>query len=234
MIRVLIVDDEPPAIRLLGGYVERTEGMMVAESFTNPIAALRYLQREKVDLILLDIQMPEINGMQFARIIGPDTPVILTTAYGQYAVESYELRVLDYLLKPISYERFVGATARLAAKEEPSVDQAGVPAARHPYFFVKVGHQQQRIDYDDLLYLAGNGDYVTLMLASGIKILTLENLSDLVKRLPSEDFIRIHRSYVIAQHKIEYLEKNRIRVGDELLPVSETYRESVKRALGID
>ncbi|MEM7573285.1 MAG: LytTR family DNA-binding domain-containing protein [Bacteroidota bacterium] len=223
----LIIDDEPLAIELLSDYVQRTEGLEIAATFTDPIKALHYLREHTVDGIFLDVQMPELNGIQFLKIVGDQTSIVLTTAYEQYAIEGYELNVVDYLLKPISFERFGKAVTKLFPTEQSSSsrEESGKEKALD-YLFVKSGYQTLRIDLDELLYLSGSGDYATLFLSNGRKVLTLEKLSDFVARLPGQRFTRIHRSYIVSLDKIDYIEKQRVVIGEERLPISDSYREA--------
>lgn len=223
----LIVDDEPLAVQLLSGYVERTEELTLNATFNDPIKALHYLQTNKVDLILLDIQMEGLNGLQFVKILGNETPVILTTAFDQYALNGYALDVVDYLLKPISYERFLQATKKVTQRDSSGSSQIITAPGTETtsYIFVKSGHQHQRVDLQDILYLSGSGDYVTLHLTSKKKILTLENLASFSERLPAINFCRIHRSHLVALDKIGFIERNRVVIGEEYLPISQSYQE---------
>ena len=223
----LIVDDEPLAVQLLSGYVNRTEGLTFGASFNDPIKAIHYLRENKVDLILLDIQMEGLNGLQFVKIVGNETPVILTTAFDQYALDGYALDVVDYLLKPIAYERFLQAVQKVNQRDSSALSKSIDPKTSEPvsYIFVKSGHQHQRVDLQDILYLSGSGDYVTLHLANKQKILTLENLSSFSERLPVVNFCRIHRSHLVALDKIGFIERNRVVIEGEYLPISQSYQE---------
>ena len=236
----LIIDDEPLAIELLSDYVQRTGGLEIAATFTDPIKALHYLRDQTADCIFLDVQMPELNGIQFLKIVGDRIPMVLTTAYEQYALEGYELNVVDYLLKPISFERFSKAVVKVFSSSSTSAGPTPTTTTatasnvedQPNHLFVKSGYQTLRIDLDDLCYLSGSGDYVTLFLIDGRKVLTLEKLSDFVDRLPRQRFARIHRSYILAIDKIDYIEKQRVVIGEERLPISESYREAFWQLLG--
>lgn len=234
VIRCVVVDDEPFAIDLLTDYVEKHPDLSLAATFTNPIEALRFLRTESVGLLLLDIQMPELNGLQFARIVGGECPVIFTTAYGEHALESYELNVVDYLLKPISYERFCQGVEKLqrtthgSARTHASLDKkdnepAGVE--NRSMLFVKSGHKTLRIALNDILYLSGSGDYVTLFLKDGQKVLTLEKMGSFEEKLRPPKFCRIHRSHLVALNKIEFIERQRVIIQGEWLPISQSYQE---------
>lgn len=232
MLNCMIIDDEPLAVRLLGDYVTKTEGLTLAGQFTNPIEALQSLDTTKVDLLFLDIQMPELSGIQFAKIIKGKYPVILTTAYEEYALQGYDLDVIDYLLKPISLERFQQAIAKAKLRIQPvSANPAPttLPATNH--IFIKSGYQTQRIAYDDILYLEGLSDYVRIQTRQGA-VLTLENMKDLVNVLPEQLFMRVHRSYIVALDKINYIENNRIVIDEKFIPISASYQEQFWNFVG--
>ncbi|MEM8586017.1 MAG: LytTR family DNA-binding domain-containing protein [Bacteroidota bacterium] len=256
MTSCIIIDDEPLAVDLLGDYVSRLPDIEVKNTFTNPISALTYLKDNQVDVLFLDIQMPELNGLDFIRIIGQEQAVVLTTAYGEYALESYEFRVFDFLLKPISFERFKKAVQKVNnyldkrpdypgeleeayPTEKGPVDQKakdlyGVPGIKDTteYIFVKSGTQTLRIDLANIAYISGTGDYATIYQSEGGKVLTLENLSDLAGRLPERHFARIHRSHIVALGKIDFIERRRVAIHEDRLPISDTYAESFQKKLG--
>lgn len=220
----VVVDDEPLAIDLLQDHIEQSPDLKLIRAFTDPIEALRFLRNTSIDLLLLDIQMPEISGLQFARIINEECKVIFTTAYGEYALESYELNAVDYLLKPISFQRFQRAVDKLLPISEavPSAVETGDQSG---LIFVKSGHKTIRILVEDILYLSGSGDYVTIHLASGNKLLTLEKLGDFERKLSPPQFCRIHRSHLVALDKIEFIERQRVVVRGQWLPISQSYQE---------
>ncbi|NJC25812.1 LytR/AlgR family response regulator transcription factor [Neolewinella antarctica] len=227
LLHCLIVDDEPLARQLLTAYVEQLAGLTLAGAYENPIEALHFLREGRVNLIFLDIQMEQLDGLQFAQIVGDTVPIVFTTAFDEYALEGYNLNVVDYLLKPISYERFGRAVQKVVAGPvSQGVTEASLANA---YLFIKSGHQHQRVNLDDIRYLSGNGDYVTLHLAGGKKLLTLENLGSFANRLHPPRFCRIHRSHVIAMDKIEFIERNRVVLDGVYLPVSQTYHDEFWR-----
>ncbi len=234
MLNCLIIDDEPLAIRLLSDYVNKTDGLALGGSFTNAIEALQFVQQEPVDLIFLDVQMPELTGIQFGKIVKGQVPIILTTAYEQYALEGYELDIIDYLLKPISLERFLVAVQkarRVINVSQPASSDTGsiasaTPATLHPgYIFVKTSYKTQKINLDDIHYLESLGDYVRIH-TSEEKVMTLENMKHFAATLPEERFMRVHRSYLIAIEKIEYIERNRIIIQEQHIPIGATYQEA--------
>lgn len=225
--RCLIIDDEPLAIQLLSAYVERSPDLEVAGTFSDPIAALHFLTETPVDLLFLDVQMPELTGIQLLKIVRGAHDVVLTTAYEEYALAGYEFDVADYLLKPISLDRFLLAVDRVKNRRA-TANPAPAPAAPPPpaldYLFVKSGHRTVRVDMAYLIRLESMSNYVALHTPTE-KILTLENLSHYESVLPAADFVRIHRSHIVALAKIDFIERNRVVVGGDYLPISEGYRE---------
>lgn len=227
----MIIDDEPLALRLLSDYIEKTSGLTLLKDFSNPIEALQFAEKEAPDLIFLDIQMPELTGIQFMKIANGKYPIILTTAYDQYALDSYQFDVIDYLLKPISLDRFMiaadKAKKRLITSSTPSSTSTAIHSTEQQstYIFVKSEYKTLKINLSDILYLEGLGDYIAIHLNTK-KILTLEKMKHFVQQLPTQNFIRIHKSYIIAIDKIDFIERNRIVIGDKRLPLGATYKEA--------
>lgn len=230
MLNCLIIDDEPLAGKLLTEYVAKTDGISLAACFTNPITAFQKLEEYTVDFILLDIQMPELRGIQFAKIVQGKYPVILTTAYENYALQGYELNIVDYLLKPISLVRFQQAVQKLQAHLSPQGEdkRAAVPKTAHDYIFIKSGYQTKRIEFDNILYLESMSDYVRIQTRQGA-VLTLDNMKNLITQLPENRFMRVHRSFIIGLDKIDYIENNRIVIKEKHIPISATYQEEFWR-----
>ncbi len=226
MLKCIVVDDEPLAIQLLSDYIEKTEALELVNTFSNPIEALQFIQENLVDLIFLDVQMPELTGIQFMKILNQKYEIILTTAYEQYAIDGFDHNAVDYLLKPISYERFFKAIQKVLDRlktEEPVNQQVSTP--QESYIFVKSEYRVQKVDLNDIYYLEGLGDYVAIHTPNG-KILTLENMKQLETRLPDTGFMRVHKSFIISFSKIEYIERNRIIIKDQRIPISDTYKKS--------
>lgn len=234
MLTCIIIDDEPLAGQLLTAYAERSPDLEPVGTFTNPIEALGFLADNAVDVLFLDIQMPELTGMQVLKIARGDHQVVLTTAYEQYALESYEFSVTDYLLKPVSLDRFMLAVEKVKerrapanAAPPPNPAPAAAPASAEEnrnYLFVKSGHKTVRVGYDDIIRLESMSNYVMIHTATG-KIMTLENMTNLVDKLPAARFVRIHRSHAVALDKIEFIERNRVVIGGEYLPVSDGHKD---------
>jgi DNA-binding LytR/AlgR family response regulator len=233
-IRCIIVDDEPLAVALLADYAQKTSGMEVALRTTHVLEALQAVQEDKADLLFLDIQMPELTGIQFMKIIRRRCEVILTTAYSQYALEGYEHNVVDYLLKPITLDRFMVAVEkakeRLARGRENTSDAAASHMPDH--LFIRTEYRIQRVDFASILFIEGLRDYVAIHLDTG-KILSLESMRNMETLLPEDQFIRIHKSYIIHRSKIDFLERGRVVIGKKYLPIGDTYKEKVRQKLGL-
>ncbi|MEM0991950.1 MAG: LytTR family DNA-binding domain-containing protein [Bacteroidota bacterium] len=225
MIKCLIIDDEPLAIQLLADYVQKSKDLELVHTFSNPIEALHFLAENEVDLLFLDIQMPELTGIQLMKITKGKYQVILTTAYDQYALDSYDFDVIDYLMKPISLDRFMLAVekAKKRIQTETPVVVVKETANTKDYIFVKSGYKTLKINLSDILHLESLGDYVAIH-TENEKILTLENMSHFEDILPSEDFLRVHRSHIIALSKINFIERNRIVIQEKYIPISASYQ----------
>lgn len=221
----IIIDDEPLAVNLLESYVSKIEDLKLIGTFNNPLDALKLLRETSVDLLFLDIQMPEITGVEFKKIINPDVKVIFTTAYSEYALESYDLNAVDYLLKPITFQRFLQAVEKV--QEKPSSVQADETVN---YIFVKTEYRHQKIVLSDILFMKGLSDYVAIQTKEN-KVLTLQNMKDFEQILPKSRFIRVHKSYIVSLEHIEFIERNRIVIAGEYIPIGATYKEAFWKAI---
>jgi two-component system LytT family response regulator len=231
MIKCLIVDDEPLALHILEDYISKVPFMELIKSTTNPIEALTLVQEGNIDLVFLDVQMPELTGIQFLRIANGKTKVILTTAYPQYALEGYELDVVDYLLKPIAFDRFFKAAQKAQGIIQPSRQTPVAEAPQVPqndfmsdFIFVKSEHKIQKVYLHQLLFIEGLKDYISIF-TTAERIITLQNMKKMEDTLPEKHFIRVHKSYIVALNKIDSIERSRIRIGDKIIPIGDTYRE---------
>jgi len=227
-IRCLIVDDEELARTLLENYIQRLPFLELVGKCKNPLEAIAVLQQEPVDLLLLDIQMPELSGIDFLKTLTNKPFTVFTTAYEAYALEGYSLDVVDYLLKPIGFERFLQAVNKVA--ERISQRQA-VPASAVPikdFILVKADHKIHRLALDDIIYIQSMREYVAFYTPAG-RILSLGSLKSLEEELPAERFMRIHKSYIVALDKVKSLEGNMLHIGGEPLPVGASYKEEVLR-----
>ncbi len=235
----IIVEDEPLARSLLENYIQKVPYLNLIQSFSDPLKALEYLRENSVDILFSDIQMPEITGITLLKVLQKKPLIILTTAYSEYALEGYELDVLDYLLKPITFERFLKsvekATLRLNSTNAKT-DQKNIPEivignpnadAVQPFIFVKDGTKLVKIKLCDIIYIEGLKDYVSIH-TSTQKVVSLQTLKALELQLPEKQFIRIHNSYIVALEWIEAIQREKIQIGKVFLPISDTYRKAFK------
>lgn len=227
MIRCLVVDDEPLALDILEDYISKVPFLTLIKTTTSAIEGLSLVQNDAIDLVFLDVQMPELTGIQFLKIINGKCDVILTTAYSQYALDGYELDVVDYLLKPIAFDRFYKAAQKVlqnSGNTNSSATEVLAVQKNHDFIFVKTEHKIQKIYLDDILYIEGLKDYISIFTRSE-RIITLQNMKKMEESLPSTSFIRVHKSYIIALGKIESIERSRIQIGEKIIPIGDTYRE---------
>ena len=222
----IIIDDEPLAAQLLASYAERTPVINLVGTYNSAVTAMRDLREHPVQLLLLDIQMPELSGIEFAKILPHDTKVIFTTAFPQYAVEGFKVNALDYLLKPVSYQDFLQATDK--ALDWFSVVQKQQTYERDRYLFVKSDYKLQRIALDSILFIEGLKDYVRFYLTSGERVMSLMSMKRLEDYLPRPEFMRTHRSYIVHMPKVSSVDRLRLVMGPELyIPISDNYKDDV-------
>ena len=230
-ITCLIVDDEPLARNLLKEYVSKVSYLELKGMCSNALEAMEFLRQQPVELLFLDIQMPDLTGISFLRALQKKPMVIFTTAYSEYALESYDLDVVDYLLKPITFERFLRAvekaSQRIVNGQISSPPEKTSPIEPTPFIFVKDGTKLVKVNWNDILYIEGLKDYVTIHTRDQ-KIVTLQRLKVLETQLPAEKFIRIHNSYIVALNAIDVIYKNEVQVGKALLPVSDSYKKAFR------
>jgi len=232
MITVIAIDDEPLALQLISGYIGKTPGLNLSGRFDNPLDAAEFLQDNQVDLIFVDIQMPDLSGVEFTRLIEKGPKVIFTTAYEKYALEGYKLDIVDYLLKPFSYEEFLASVQKaqrlikLEQKAEEKVD------SNEEFLFLKSDYKIKRINFDDILYVEGLKDYVKIYTRNDPKpVLSLSTLKLLESKLPEEKFMRVHRSFIVNLSKIATIERSRIVFGKTYIPVSDQYKKKFQEFL---
>lgn len=223
MINCLIIDDEPLALDILCDYIEQIPDLHLVAQTTNPVEGLALLQLGQIDLLFLDVQMPELTGIQFLKAMDESNcRVILTTAYPEYALDGYDLNVLDYLLKPIAFERFKKAIQKVR-QNRLLVDQANTTQEDN-FIFVKSEYKLQRIDLDDILYIEGLKDYISIYTGQE-RIITLQNMKRMEETLPVNRFARVHKSYIVALDKIQSIEKGKIRMQEIIIPIGDTFKE---------
>lgn len=233
MIKALIVDDEPLAQEILESYIENLPNVELIAKCSNAIEANEVLKDVEVDIIFLDIQMPQITGIEFVKSLKNPPLIVFTTAYADYAVEGFELSATDYLLKPISMDRFMQAVNK-AEQEINSRGNAGTPNKKEDFFFVKADKKLVKVNHSDIIYIEGLKDYVIIRLKEG-RVITLQTMKSLEAKLPSHKFKRIHRSYIVATNEIKALMGNMVEITEhaktKLLPIGKNYKEELLKVI---
>ena len=228
IIRCLLVDDEPLALDLQEGYVKKTPSLSLAGRSSSAFQAMEMLDNTEADLIFLDIQMPGLTGMEFARSLKNAPKIIFTTAFEQYALEGFKVDALDYLLKPVSYPEFLNAVNK--AKRWFEHAERAVTTESRNSIFVKADYKLVQIDFNSILYIEGLKDYVKFCLEGDEKpVLSLMSMKSLEENLPENRFMRVHRSFIVNLDKIKTIERNRIVFGKEYIPVSDNYKEKFQQ-----
>lgn len=244
ILNCIVVDDEPLALDILEDYISKVPFLKMVKRCVNPIEALQFVQDGGIDLVFLDVQMPELTGIQFLKIAGNKCNYILTTAYPEYALESYDLNVADYLLKPIAFDRFYKAVEKVHNQFkiaetstnviQPIISQVPISSGANPiqdYIFVKTEYKIQKIYLNDILFIEGLKDYISIYTKSD-RIITLQSMKKMEEALPSNQFIRAHKSYIVAVDKIESIERSRITINQKIIPVGDTYRDEFFKVIG--
>lgn len=218
-IKCIAIDDEPKALEVINNHVNKIDYLQLLECFTDPYKAISYLDNHAVDLVFLDIQMQDISGVKLARLLKKPPLVIFTTAHSEYAIESYEIEAIDYLLKPFDFTRFLMAVTK--AKEWFT----NKTALYDDFFFVNVGHQKRRIIYNDILFIQAEGNYVAYMTLTH-KVIVRATISETLGSLPNNDFVQIHRSVIVSLKWIDKIEDNQVYIKDYRHQISSTYRDT--------
>lgn len=235
-IRCLAVDDEPLALDIICEYIEQTPALHLMKTTTSPHEVVDLVEQHQVELLFLDVQMPGMTGIDVIKLLQGRCEVILTTAFPQYALDGFELEVIDYLLKPISFDRFNKAVHK--AIEKINLKKSGIATQqatngsstatnapeRKDHFFVKTDYKNQRIDFDQILYIEGLKDYVSIYTETG-RVVSLQVMKKMEEFLPAEQFMRVHRSYIVSLDRITSVDKSRIYIGDQIIPIGETYKD---------
>lgn len=235
MITCIAIDDELLALELLEDNIRRTPFLQLSRSFTSSIEAIEFLRGNAVDLMFLDIHMPDLSGIQLLKLIQPKPLVILITAFEKYALQGFELDVVDYLMKPVSYDRFLKAAGKareLISLKRAAVVQIPETPAGGGFFFVKSDYKQIRIDFNEIMYIEGLKDYVKIY--SGDRpVLTQMSIKSILEKIPETDFMRIHRSYIVNLTKIQFVQRMQVRIGNKDIPVGESYRDAFFQRLNL-
>jgi len=237
MIRCIAVDDEPLALGLIEEYIDRMPGLTLMATFTDSRQVPGFMREHGADIVFLDVEMPGISGIELARTLEGQCAVILTTAYPQYALDGFELNVTDYLLKPIPFDRFERAVQKALAERRLAANSQHIPqgganesesqqsqTATH-YIFVKTDQRIKKIELDTIYYIEGMKDYISIYTEQE-RVVTLQLMRKMEAHLPADRFMRVHRSYIVALPKITQIERNRIWIGEHVIPIGETYREA--------
>ncbi len=219
-INCIIIEDEPLALEKTRDFVSKVPFLYLAATFDNALSGLSYLNSNKVDLLFLDINMDELTGIELLESTRINSEVIITTAYQEYALKGYELRITDYLLKPFTFNRFLQAASK--AQENLNNRTSSLPV---DFIFVKTENRLEKILLHEIIFIEGMRDYRRIHTADK-KIMTLQNFSDFGKIIPSTVLARVHKSYMVAINKIESIERSRIKIGNELIPISDTYKDA--------
>lgn len=231
-LRCAIVDDEPLALGLLESYVKKTSFLTLEGSYSSAIQAMNYLPERPVDLLFLDIQMPELNGLDFSHMVPPATRIVFTTAFEQYALDGYRVNALDYLLKPISYTDFMQAVNKAVQWFEMTQhcnSTISNPKDEINFIYVKSDYKLVQIELSNILYIEGLKDYIKIYLEGEARpILSLISMRAMEEKLPSSRFIRVHRSFIVQKQKIKLIDKGRIIFGKEYIPISDSYKQELQ------
>lgn len=215
----IIIEDEPLALERTKSFVDKIPFLNLIGTFENALDGLAYLKANKVDLLFLDINMDELSGIELLESSKIESQVIITTAYQEYAIKGYELNVTDYLLKPFTFDRFLKAVNKA---QENSIQP--LPSTQQDFIFVKTENRLVKIDLSDILFIEGMRDYRRIHTLNK-KIMTLQNFSELEQIIPSNLVCRVHKSYMVGINKIESIERMRIKIANQIIPISETYKE---------
>jgi len=227
MIKCLIIDDEPLSRNVLKGFVADHPDLELEGECKDALEAMSFLEKNPVDLLFLDINMPKLSGVNFYRSLQNKPEVIFTTAYSEFAVEGFELNAVDYLMKPIAFERFIKAIQKVKKK----LGQKSTSVHEQDYIMLKADKKMYRTPFDDIFFCEALGDYVKVHLNDKVLIVTT-TMKKLLSELPEGNFLRTHKSYIINKSRVEYIEGNQIKIGDCMVSIGQSYREEVMNALG--
>lgn len=236
-LKCAIVDDEPLALGLLESYAKKTPLLELCGCYSSAIEAMKHLQETPVDLLFLDIQMPDLNGLEYSKMVDEQTRIVFTTAFDQYAIDGYRVNALDYLLKPISYTDFMQAVNKAVqwfelkqkADDAHLKSSVGQPSTANEYIYVKSDYKLIQIELDKILYIEGLKDYIKIHTENDSRpILSLISMRAMEEKLPADRFIRVHRSFIVQKQKIKVIDKGRIVFGKDYIPISDSYKQELQ------
>ncbi len=222
MIKAIAIDDEPLALKIIQTYSEKVENLFLEKVFTVQSDAQKYLNKFPVDLVFLDINMPQKNGMDFSKSISQNTKIIFTTAYSEFAVNAFEVNALDYLVKPFSFERFLAAVEKL---------KISVPQNEARHLMIRADYKLHKINYDDIVLIEGLDDYIQIHLKNRQKITARSSMKNITEKLSEKEFIRVHRSYIVPIKSIHAIVSKSIQIDDFIIPIGDTYKDDLIRFL---
>lgn len=229
MIRCLVIDDEPLARQLMESHIRQVKSLQLVATCETAMEAFEWLHREPIDLLFLDIQMPGITGVNFLKSLKHPPKVIFTTAYTEHAIEAFELDAIDYLLKPVTFERFLKAVQKVGIGKD--VTTTTITAPEDEAIFLKVDKRLVRINHHDIFYIEASGDYIKVVTEQNTFV-SYQSLNKIAELLPEQQFIRIHKSFIINLRRIRFIEGNLVRILDKELPIGVTYKEALHKKLG--
>lgn len=221
-LKCLVIEDELPAQRVLKNYIADVPDLELLGTFTSAVEALETLREKEINLLFLDINLPKVSGLNFLRSLSNPPQVIITTAYPDYAHEGFELSVVDYLLKPFSFERFLQAVSKVESPGQSNTDTAG--NRNQTFTFIKVDKTLQKVDFKDIQYIESDRDYVKIVMPKN-SFMHLQTLKHWEELLPNDTFVRVHKSFIVNIQKVEKIVGNRIEIGDEVIPIGRHYKQ---------
>jgi DNA-binding LytR/AlgR family response regulator len=231
-IKCIVVDDEPLALSVLEKYISSLSSLELLKKCTNALEAMAFLHENQIDLMFLDIKMPQVTGLEFLKTLTHPPEVILTTAYSEYALEGYEYSVVDYLLKPFSFERFLKAVNKVIMKKNVETKQISTSENKtyEDFIFLKADKIDHRIPFSDIIYIEGYGNYIKVFIKDKM-LLVSETMTTIEKNLPVNLFVRVHKSFIVSIAKIQQIEGNMIRIGKNCIPIGNFYKMNVEKIL---
>lgn len=229
MIRAIAIDDEPPALKIIEKFCSDIDFIELEKTFTNPHEAMRYMKKYPVDLLFLDIQMPSVHGIDFYKSLSTPTMVIFTTAYSQYAIEGFNVNAIDYLLKPYTYSRFLQAVGKVQNSFQQNHLSSTEQSPR--YLLIRADYSLVKVMLDSILYIEGLDDYLKIHVNDGKPIVVRMTMKNMLEKLPTDKFIRVHRSFIVAINKIESIRNKMIKLGDKQIPIGNRFEDEFQKRL---